>query len=1040
MKRPTLTYTHTPKPKRLVIEELDDAELIISKAWITPVAKKLVLDVNDSQSSGKEKGQSSRKDIEGKSSAVGNDGSSQVPSQFVNDFYSSYDPYEESQDPNFDPFADLDLILPTNRNREGNTSYNVDLEDTTNDVEKEGEKERQDEEESKDDVDVDMEDFEYNIDEELEFMGCRDREQPLDIEEGDAEEIEVLDNDYFESASDSDDEGSRLRKRKLKQIRKQAHASEQIYKTYFYVEKEFPNKEDVKSYIKEHSIETKREIRMEKNDNERVRAVCRGVIPSLPSFKDLGNGPSQGSGPSQSSGPSQGSGPSQASRLTEKWTKEKIARSNGYRSPSKGKLTKEKLINGGKPNSKKQVDDNKCPWVLLVSKIKNTETWQVKTYKSVHKCLQSRTNLYATYHWFAKELVEQLKTNPKIPVRAVQEQLQQKHELSVTQSKAFRAKQEDEWKLRSDYTLQYKMLRDYVLELQESNPNTTVKIHVQSEADHEVPTRVFKRIYVCLGPLKAGFKAGIRDLLGLDGEFMKENTKSWTWFLTQLGDDLDLYRNLNFTFVSDRQKGIIPAIGNLFPNAEHRYCRTAKSTTVPDFQFAMEKLKEFSNEAYEWLNLISPQHWSRSHLSWPKSDVLLNNMCEVFNGKLVGGRDKPIIVTLEFAMEYLMKRIVNVNKLIDRCDGPLTPTATKILKQTQMKLGSTLKWELTGIPCKHVVATNWVMSLNNRAGIPEEWVHPCYSMDDPNITMEEYIRLEEEKAQKRGKVFNWEIAKYGKIWYDEDIHDLRSVDTEFPAISFIDEVSSKILSREPTVSSLNDEIDIRVSFDDSDDEDYTNDALTSKSDLLTKPILNPRHIDEFDLNDETSLFEYDEEEQNVLYLNDIFPFIIICPDDLKSEKDNDDNDIDIIQSLEGNEITPGSNAKVQSSLCPICNVLQEDTSHLFFSCDVALAISQLIRRWWNVYWIPVDSYSGWLEWFNSIRLGSKLKGILEGVFYVSWWCLWNFRNQLLFASKKPRKETLFDDVVSRSFIWSNSRCNLKFTWDCWLQHPYLIAL
>ncbi|GKF38735.1 hypothetical protein Tco_0118796, partial [Tanacetum coccineum] len=95
-------------------------------------------------------------------------------------------------------------------------------------------------------------------------------------------------------------------------------------------------------------------------------------------------------------------------------------------------------------------------------------------------------------------------------------------------------------------------------------------------------------------------------------------------------------------------------------------------------------------------------------------------------------------------------------------------------------------------------------------------------MDDPNITMEEYIRLEEEKVQKCGKVFNWETAKYGKIWYDEDIHDLRSFETEFPAIAFNDEVSSeKTLSCEPTVSSLNDEIDFRISFDDSDDEDYT---------------------------------------------------------------------------------------------------------------------------------------------------------------------------------------------------------------------------
>ncbi|GKC10385.1 hypothetical protein Tco_1007167 [Tanacetum coccineum] len=64
-------------------------------------------------------------------------------------------------------------------------------------------------------------------------------------------------------------------------------------------------------------------------------------------------------------------------------------------------------------------------------------------------------------------------------------------------------------------------------------------------------------------------------------------------------------------------------------------------------------------------------------------------------------------------------------------------------------------------------------------------------MDDPNITMEEYIRLEEVKAPKHGKVFNWETAKYGKIWYDEDIHDLRSVETEFPAIAFNDGVSSE---------------------------------------------------------------------------------------------------------------------------------------------------------------------------------------------------------------------------------------------------------
>ncbi|GKB90269.1 hypothetical protein Tco_0962541 [Tanacetum coccineum] len=82
-----------------------------------------------------------------------------------------------------------------------------------------------------------------------------------------------------------------------------------------------------------------------------------------------------------------------------------------------------------------------------------------------------------------------------------------------------------------------------------------------------------------------------------------------------------------------------------------------------------------------------------------------------------------------------------------------------------------------------------------------------------------------------------------------------------------------------------------------------NDAQMSKSDLLTEPILSPQHIDEFDLNDETSLSKYDEEEQNILYFNDLFSFNIIHPNDLMTEKDNDDNEIDIIQSSGGNEIT-----------------------------------------------------------------------------------------------------------------------------------------
>ncbi|GKD35982.1 ribonuclease H-like domain-containing protein [Tanacetum coccineum] len=275
-------------------------------------------------------------------------------------------------------------------------------------------------------------------------------------------------------------------------------------------------------------------------------------------------------------------------------------------------------------------------------------------------------------------------------------------------------------------------------------------------------------------------------------------------------------------------------------------------------------------------------------------------------------------------------------------------------------------------------------------------------MDDPNITMEEYIRLEEEKAHRRGKVFNWETATY----------------------IFNDTLTSEAaLSCEPTVSSLNDEIDFRISFNEFDDDDCTiifnknsfsykiisvndlktdseydndkvympllpspeptvscfddldffndlenefpaivyndaqtsklddldyfkdfenefpaivyNDAQTSKSNLLTEPILNPQHIDEFNLKDETSLSKCDEDELNILNFNYLFPFNVIYPNNSKLDKDNDDDKVDIEHSSGDLSVKPlpdVTNADVGAYAHGSNKLLEtsHDTSNKFF--------------------------------------------------------------------------------------------------------------
>ncbi|GJY84815.1 hypothetical protein Tco_0498841 [Tanacetum coccineum] len=71
-------------------------------------------------------------------------------------------------------------------------------------------------------------------------------------------------------------------------------------------------------------------------------------------------------------------------------------------------------------------------------------------------------------------------------------------------------------------------------------------------------------------------------------------------------------------------------------------------------------------------------------------------------------------------------------------------------------------------------------------------------MDDPNITMEEYIRLEKEKARIQGRTFNWQTAIYGKMeCFENEDNSFTNLKTEYPAIVF-DDTSDATLSCEPT--------------------------------------------------------------------------------------------------------------------------------------------------------------------------------------------------------------------------------------------------
>nr|GEU50873.1 TMV resistance protein N-like [Tanacetum cinerariifolium] len=76
---------------------------------------------------------------------------------------------------------------------------------------------------------------------------------------------------------------------------------------------------------------------------------------------------------------------------------------------------------------------------------------------------------------------------------------------------------------------------------------------------------------------------------------------------------------------------------------------------------------------------------------------------------------------------------------------------------------------------------------------------------------------------------------------------------------------------------------------------------------------------------------------------------------------------------------------IDSILCNISECGFDSVRHVFFSCSLVRQIVRKVCSWWDVMYIDVNSYVEWFNWMNPLRLKSKSKLTIEGVFYVVWW-------------------------------------------------------
>ncbi|KAL8523599.1 hypothetical protein ACS0TY_013543 [Phlomoides rotata] len=440
--------------------------------------------------------------------------------------------------------------------------------------------------------------------------------------------------------------------------------------------------------------------------------------------------------------------------------------------------------------------DKECGWKLTILKLSGEETYQVRDYQPNHTCAPEFKVANVKSKWLSEKFIRKFVVDPKRNTHAFRKDVMHELGCDVSKHQAIRAKRLALKKLEDCPDSQFSMLWDYAEETKRTNPDSTVI--VGSVEDDNGDTR-FNSFYICLDAVKKGFVA-CRPLIEVDGCHLKgphkgilltavrvdgnnciyplawavvntESRETWEWFLICLKHDLGIDRPYQYTFMSDKQKGLIQAFGEVFPDSQHRFCvrhlhgnfksagfrglaykealwKAANASTEGEWKQRMEEMKELNYSAWEWLSAKPADQWSKSHFSeHPKCDMHLNNICESWNSSILEARESPILVMLKWIREWLMVRFQrNREVAAAKWKGRICPKVRKILDKhiiwsatcipikcdhfnyqvrvhdgTQVCVDldehtcSCRMWELSGIPCKHACSS----IIHTRANIED---------------------------------------------------------------------------------------------------------------------------------------------------------------------------------------------------------------------------------------------------------------------------------------------------------------------------------
>ncbi|KAL4318923.1 hypothetical protein GQ457_18G003740 [Hibiscus cannabinus] len=425
-----------------------------------------------------------------------------------------------------------------------------------------------------------------------------------------------------------------------------------------------------------------------------------------------------------------------------------------------------------------------CPWKIHASWVPSASVFRVKRVDEPHTCdSESRkTATPAKKNWLVNIIKDRLKDSPHHKPKEIANSILHDFGLELNYAQVWRGIEDARQQLQGSYKEAYGQLPWYCQKIEETNPGSFTKLLIGDD-------RRFQRLFLSFHATVYGFQSGCRPLLfleaiplkskyheimltatGLDGDdgifpvafavVDDENEDSWHWFLEQLRSAVSTSRPL--TFVSDRDKGLMKHVLEIFENAHHGYSifylmdnfiqnlkgpfhgegrgslpgcflAAAKAVRHGGFRMYTEQIKRVSSSAYDWIMQNEPEYWANAFFKGELYNHITLNIAESYANWIEEARELPIMQKIEVLRCKIMELMESRRVESSNWTTKLTPSKQEMLQEEFAKARdlkvlfssdtlfevhdnsinvvdivkqhcSCAMWKPTGLPCHHAIA------------------------------------------------------------------------------------------------------------------------------------------------------------------------------------------------------------------------------------------------------------------------------------------------------------------------------------------------